>query len=86
MSRRRVSKTGARHQRRSRWRLLLGGGVFALLAVFVVWNLATTAGSSGSGLAPEETASPLRLATMDGTFDLAAQRGNVVLLYFSFIG
>ena len=66
-----------------------GAVMVALLAV-VGWNVLSSdvgLGTRANTSAPmREAAPPLELATLDGTFDLAAERGNTLLLFFSFEG
>ena len=61
----------------------------ALLAV-VGWNMLSSDVGLGTrannSAVVREAAPPLELATLDGTFDLAAERGNPLLLFFSFEG
>lgn len=66
------------------------GVVMVALLAGVGWNvlssdvgLGTRANTSAT---TREAAPPLELATLDGTFDLAAERGNTLLLFFSFEG
>ena len=66
------------------------GAVMVALLSVMGWNVL----SSDVGLGPRantsatmrEAAPLLELATLDGTFDLAAERGNTLLLFFSFEG
>ena len=70
------------------------GAVVILAAVFLIVNSGGSSSSSGSGQSgqyqfavgqpgPGETAPPIKLVSTAGrTFDLGAQRGKTVLLYF----
>jgi peroxiredoxin Q/BCP len=70
------------------------GGIAVLAAVFLIANSGGSSSSSGAGQAgqyqfavgkpgPGQKAPPIKLpSTSGGTFDLAAQRGKTVLLYF----
>ena len=69
------------------WLLLTGGGA---LALGVILYSLFASGILGSGSAPEkvsaDVAPDITLATADGEFRLSEQRGEVLLLYFSFPG
>ena len=66
------------------------GAVMVALLAIVGWNvLSSDVGletPANTSAAVREAAPPLELATLDGTFDLAAERGNTLLLFFSFEG
>ena len=59
------------------------GGVAAAIAILVVLSTSL----SGSKTSDPGIAAPdVTLETLDGEFQLSAQQGNVLLLYFSFPG
>lgn len=85
----------AQARRRQRRKLLVRVGAISVVALAGLYLLAQTAGGGGSGSAsggppfavgqpgPGAQAPPIRLvSTAGGSFDLAAQQGKTVLVYF----
>ncbi|MFQ5812190.1 MAG: hypothetical protein ACE5I2_03215 [Anaerolineae bacterium] len=81
MSAKRVRRE--RGRKRRGWLVTLAGALFILVVIGV--SLFST-GLLGSQEASAELAPDLTLATLEGNFRLSQERGNVAVLYFSFVG
>lgn len=83
MSVKRTRRQRDRKRRGRGWLVALAGALFILVVIGV--SLFST-GLLGSQEAVAEQAPDLALATLQGDFRLSQERGNVVVLYFSFVG
>ncbi len=66
---------------RRRWWLVAAGAVFVVALALVL-----SAGQPGSPKAAAELAPDLTLTTLQGDFRLSEKRGDILALYFSFVG
>ncbi|MBI4197776.1 MAG: hypothetical protein HY533_01535 [Chloroflexi bacterium] len=65
-----------------RWWFIAGGGAAAIAILFVLSLSLSGSKTSEPGIAAPD----VMLATLDGELQLSEQKGNVLLLYFSFPG